>query len=122
MKPIWMAQLDDEVKRREIQFEEIFALKPRIVSLALVYETNSYFVHVHDAHFVVNGGRKLAVPNMVVPQLICIRRHTRRMRADLSGILSEERAFLLGLKEGRRIVALWIDAARGDTWQWRNSI
>ncbi|MBW1995094.1 MAG: hypothetical protein JRI77_11700, partial [Deltaproteobacteria bacterium] len=120
----------DEPKPHAVGFGEIYRLKPRITSLTVLWDTNSYHVDVSRRHFVINGGRRISMQEIFKDaenvEPIAVRRHTKYLTInnDQNAKHEEEAVtFLVGLEgmvKGEKREILVHISPGGTMWMWKN--
>lgn len=117
-----MVTLKDDLISRVVQFSELYAMRERIGSLMLLWNTNSYYVDSVSKTFIINGGRRTKFNEMEDCKIL----YRRRTKAEMA-MNSEERnriiTWLIGIesKVSGSVVFIEIDD-NGIDWKWNTKL
>lgn len=115
-----IVKIGDE--RKAVRFEELHALKEQIEEIMLLWNANSYYVSRVNNTFIINGGRKLAFPQMGMSAIEYRRRSSIQMSVTDSHQQTRKVEWLVGLRgENEELLLIDIDET-GTTWVWKNSL
>ena len=130
MGPEFIVRVKDEKSPRPIEFEDICALKDRLLSLTLLWDTNCYLVNRERRFFIINGGRKIALEDFKGCRDLGVF-YRRRHNKDLifgavpdQAVEGEHRvSYLIGFEgtvdNEEKITFLHV-SPDGKTWLWKN--
>jgi len=122
MEPVFIVATTDDQVPRVAPFRDLYALKPTVVHMTLLWDHNSYHVHVKERYFIINGGRKIAVHDPIDdPVTVLYARRNRRCVGVNSGDVGSipEVSYLLGIENTSKQLFLHI-TGDGKFWTWKN--
>jgi len=121
-EPRFVITSKDHTTPHPMPFKKLFSIKESLISLALIWPTNSYYVNIQQEHFVINGGLYLKMSEYEGAKCIEYRRRRRKdLSADGSKVLKQSMFYLLGWKVENRYLFLEI-SEDGKKWEWRNRL
>jgi hypothetical protein len=118
-------QEGDKVKAETVAFKDIFPQADKIISVMMLWNTNSYYVNAKDKYFIINGGRRIQPTGLLQftdSKVVAIKRHRVDMPLNGEDSSRESTSFLLGingiLNEEKRELYLHI-SPDGSLWTWK---
>lgn len=103
---------------QKVPFENLFDLKDEITSIVLLWDTNSYFLNIENGTFIINGGRRLMIPDMEGAKLLYRKRNGVTYALTGMGKKAHKVNWIIGLeKSPERRVFLNI-SGDGKTFEW----
>jgi len=117
-----MVTLKDDLTSRLVQFSELYAMRERIGSLMLLWNTNSYYVDSVSRTFIINGGRRTKFNEMEDCRIL----YRRRTKAEVA-MNSEERnrivTWLIGIESRSTGSVVFIEIGDdGVEWKWNTKL
>ncbi len=126
--PEWIITTTDQMRPLKVEFKDLLALKPKILSMMLLWVHNSYYVNVAERTMIINGGHKfrpLAMEEFDPIQILYARRNQAHYSVNDSQNdgPNRSRSYLLGFegilnKESRELF-LHI-SEDGSLWAWKH--
>jgi len=132
MDPEYIITTSEKPESHLVDFGEVFKQRDHIKTITLLWNTNSYLVNVEKRFFLINGGRRMQVNNLVQSSKVLpflIRRHQAKIGVgfadgDGGGEVSEHTlTHLLGLEAEvlgvRKEIMIHI-STDGREWVWKD--
>ena len=120
--PTWIITTYDDETQRAVEFSQLFALRSKIRTALLLWDTNSYYVNVKDRFFMINGGRKIPINDNFSDTISFL--YARRNKQSVAlftskgSITKPEVSYILGV-EGIENQELFIHITKNGTlWEW----
>ncbi len=126
--PEWIVTTTDHMSPIKAKFIDLFEMKPRILSMMLLWVHNSYYVNVAERTMIINGGHKfrpLAMEDFDPIHILYARRNqaTYKTGGQQSEGPQRSLSYLLGfegiLNGESRELFLHI-SEDGSLWAWKH--
>ncbi len=128
LAPEWIVTTTDQMSPIKAKFIDLFEMKPRILSMMLLWVHNSYYVNVAERTMIINGGHKfrpLAMEEFDPIHILYARRNQAVYTTNgvQDGGSDKSISYLLGFegilnKESRELF-LHI-SEDGSLWAWKH--
>lgn len=132
MDPEYIITTSEKPESHLVDFGEVFKQRDHIRTITLLWNTNSYLVNVEKRFFLINGGRRMQVNDLVQSSKVLpflIRRGQNKLTVNMSDpndkgkIHGQSRTHLLGLEAEvrgvRKEIMIHISAS-GKEWVWKD--
>lgn len=124
--PEWIITRVDDPKPQRVEFPDLFSQKDQITSIAVLWDTNSYYVNIEEGYFIINGGRRLqptGVAMMEDRRIEYARRNSRSFAVGQQDKSVNSSSYLVGI-EGRieneeRQLLIHV-SSDGRSWGWKS--
>lgn len=109
-------------KPKKVRFEDLYGLKERIETIMFLWDTNCYYVDCKNNAFIINGGRRLAFPNLGNTCIEFRRRNTMQVSSGVKAI-SRTCTWIIGIKsiDSGSMCLLEIEHS-GNSWKWKTGL